>query len=291
MAIETTHLRKVYKKRKVVDDVSIRVERGEVVGLLGPNGAGKTTTFYMVVGLVRPNDGDILLDGKSISRLPMHQRARRGVGYLPQEASVFRKLTVEENILCVWQLRGVSRKDQKERLEAILEEFRITHIRHNKGFQLSGGERRRVEIARAVATNPSFLLLDEPFAGIDPIAVGGIKDMISYLRTRNIGVLITDHNVRETLAITDRAYILSEGRVVESGNTEHIANSEIARKYYLGDDFQLDVPTRPRRTEMDADHAGLMPLGTPTTPTSAPQTVLAVDPPPTTEPEAEDGTV
>jgi lipopolysaccharide export system ATP-binding protein len=246
MAIETSNLRKVYKKRHVVNDVSIRVERGEVVGLLGPNGAGKTTTFYMVVGLVRPNSGDIKLDGKSISRLPMHQRARRGVGYLPQEASVFRKLTVEENILAVWQLRGVSRKDQARRLEEILEEFRITHIRHNKGFQLSGGERRRVEIARAVATNPSFLLLDEPFAGIDPIAVGGIKDMISYLRTRNIGVLITDHNVRETLAITDRAYILSEGRVVESGDTETIANSEIARKYYLGDDFVLDIPTRVR---------------------------------------------
>jgi lipopolysaccharide export system ATP-binding protein len=246
VAIETANLRKVYKKRHVVNDVSIRVERGEVVGLLGPNGAGKTTTFYMVVGLVRPNAGDIKLDGKSISRLPMHQRARRGVGYLPQEASVFRKLTVEENILAVWQLRGVSRKDQARRLEEILEEFRITHIRHNKGFQLSGGERRRVEIARAVATNPSFLLLDEPFAGIDPIAVGGIKDMISHLRSRNIGVLITDHNVRETLAITDRAYILSEGRVVEAGDTETIANSEIARKYYLGDDFVLDVPHRHR---------------------------------------------
>jgi lipopolysaccharide export system ATP-binding protein len=279
--IETANLRKVYKKRHVVNDVSIRVDRGEVVGLLGPNGAGKTTTFYMVVGLVRPNSGDIKLDGKSISRLPMHQRARRGVGYLPQEASVFRKLTVEENILAVWQLRGVSRKDQARRLEEILDEFRISHIRHNKGFQLSGGERRRVEIARAVATNPSFLLLDEPFAGIDPIAVGGIKDMISYLRTRNIGVLITDHNVRETLAITDRAYILSEGRVVEAGDTETIANSEIARKYYLGDDFVLDLPTHRRApTTMASMEPAPEPAPTPTE-TPAPE------PPPEASPPAE----
>lgn len=239
MSIQTTSLIKTYRTRRVVNDVSIQVNRGEVVGLLGPNGAGKTTTFYMVVGLVRPNDGKITLDGEDVSHLPMHLRARKGIGYLAQEPSVFRKLSVEENLLAVWELLGIPKKEQKERLEELLEEFHITKIRKSKGSQLSGGERRRVEIARAMATNPSFLLLDEPFSGIDPLAISDIQKMIRQLKNRNLGVLITDHNVRDTLAITDRAYILSEGRIVEAGDPQHIANSEIARKFYLGEEFSL----------------------------------------------------
>ena len=239
MSIQTRSLIKTYRTRRVVNDVSIHVNRGEVVGLLGPNGAGKTTTFYMVVGLVRPNDGTITLDGEDVSHLPMHLRARKGIGYLAQEPSVFRKLSVEENLLAVWELLGIPKKEQKERLEELLEEFHITKIRKSKGSQLSGGERRRVEIARAMATNPSFLLLDEPFSGIDPLAISDIQKMIRQLKNRNLGILITDHNVRDTLAITDRAYILSEGRIVESGDPHHIANSEIARKFYLGEEFSL----------------------------------------------------
>ncbi len=239
MSIQTSSLIKTYRTRRVVNDVSIHVNRGEVVGLLGPNGAGKTTTFYMVVGLVRPNDGTITLDGEDVSHLPMHLRARKGIGYLAQEPSVFRKLSVEENLLAVWELLGIPKKEQKERLEELLEEFHITKIRKSKGSQLSGGERRRVEIARAMATNPSFLLLDEPFSGIDPLAISDIQKMIRQLKNRNLGVLITDHNVRDTLAITDRAYILSEGRIVEAGDPHHIANSEIARKFYLGEEFSL----------------------------------------------------
>jgi len=239
MSIQTTSLIKTYRTRRVVNDVSIQVNRGEVVGLLGPNGAGKTTTFYMVVGLVRPNDGAITLDGEDVSHLPMHLRARKGIGYLAQEPSVFRKLSVEENLLAVWELLGIPKKEQRERLEELLEEFHITKIRKSKGSQLSGGERRRVEIARAMATNPSFLLLDEPFSGIDPLAISDIQKMIRQLKNRNLGVLITDHNVRDTLAITDRAYILSEGRIVEAGDPQHIANSEIARKFYLGEEFSL----------------------------------------------------
>ncbi len=239
MSIQTTSLIKTYRTRRVVNDVSIQVNRGEVVGLLGPNGAGKTTTFYMVVGLVRPNDGQITLDGEDVSHLPMHLRARKGIGYLAQEPSVFRKLSVEENLLAVWELLGIPKKEQHERLEELLEEFHITKIRKSKGSQLSGGERRRVEIARAMATNPSFLLLDEPFSGIDPLAISDIQKMIRQLKNRNLGVLITDHNVRDTLAITDRAYILSEGRIVEAGDPQHIANSEIARKFYLGEEFSL----------------------------------------------------
>ncbi len=239
MSIQTASLIKSYRTRRVVNDVSIHVDRGEVVGLLGPNGAGKTTTFYMVVGLVRPNGGKITLDGEDVSHLPMHLRARKGIGYLAQEPSVFRKLSVEENLLAVWELLGISKKDQKLRLEELLEEFHITKIRKSKGSQLSGGERRRVEIARAMATNPSFLLLDEPFSGIDPLAISDIQRMIRQLKTRNLGILITDHNVRDTLAITDRAYILSEGRIVEAGDSQHIANSEIARKFYLGEEFSL----------------------------------------------------
>jgi lipopolysaccharide export system ATP-binding protein len=239
MSIQTNSLIKTYRTRRVVNDVSIQVNRGEVVGLLGPNGAGKTTTFYMVVGLVRPNDGTITLDGEDVSHLPMHLRARKGIGYLAQEPSVFRKLSVEENLLAVWELLGISKKDQHARLEELLEEFHITKIRKSKGSQLSGGERRRVEIARAMATNPSFLLLDEPFSGIDPLAISDIQKMIRQLKNRNLGILITDHNVRDTLAITDRAYILSEGRIVEAGDPQHIANSEIARKFYLGEEFSL----------------------------------------------------
>lgn len=237
--IETQNLIKTYRQRRVVNDVSINVNRGEVVGLLGPNGAGKTTTFYMVTGLVRPNDGDIRLDGESVAALPMHMRARKGIGYLAQEPSVFRKLTVEENLLAVWELLGLKRAEQKERLEELLDEFHIQKIRKSKGFQLSGGERRRVEIARAMATNPSFLLLDEPFSGIDPLAISDIQKMIRQLKSRNLGILITDHNVRDTLAITDRAYILAEGKIVVQGTPDFIANNELARKFYLGEEFSL----------------------------------------------------
>lgn len=237
--IETKNLIKSYRQRRVVNDVSINVDRGEVVGLLGPNGAGKTTTFYMVTGLVRPNDGDICLDGESVAALPMHMRARKGIGYLAQEPSVFRKLSVEENLLAVWELLGLARAEQKQRLEELLDEFHIQKIRKSKGYQLSGGERRRVEIARAMATNPSFLLLDEPFSGIDPLAISDIQKMIRQLKSRNLGILITDHNVRDTLAITDRAYILAEGKIVVQGTPEFIANNELARKFYLGEEFSL----------------------------------------------------
>ncbi|MBO9539870.1 Lipopolysaccharide export system ATP-binding protein LptB [compost metagenome] len=237
--IETKNLIKTYRQRRVVNDVSINVNRGEVVGLLGPNGAGKTTTFYMVTGLVRPNEGAITLDGEDVSQLPMHLRARKGIGYLAQEPSVFRKLTVEQNLLAVWELLGIKKAQQKERLEELLDEFHIQKIRKSKGMQLSGGERRRVEIARAMATNPSFLLLDEPFSGIDPLSISDIQKMIRQLKNRNIGILITDHNVRDTLAITDRAYILAEGRIVVQGSPDFIANNELARKFYLGEEFSL----------------------------------------------------
>lgn len=237
--IETKGLIKSYGGRRVVNGVNIRVQQGEVVGLLGPNGAGKTTTFYMVVGLVKPNKGNVLFENKRISRLPMHKRARLGISYLPQEASVFRKLTVEENIKAVWQLLKVPRAEQRTRIDELLNEFNLNHVRKSKGHQLSGGERRRVEIARAVATNPSFLLLDEPFSGIDPIAVAGIKEMIVHLQKRNIGILITDHNVQETLGITDWAYILTRGNVIVSGPSGEVGNNELARRYYLGSEFQF----------------------------------------------------
>jgi lipopolysaccharide export system ATP-binding protein len=239
MSIVTENLVKQYRHRRVVNEVSIHVERGEIVGLLGPNGAGKTTTFYMVVGLVKPNGGRVIVDGENIAHLPMHLRARKGLGYLAQEPSVFRKLSVEENLLAVWELLRVPKAEQKRRLDDLIEEFRLQKIRKSKGFQLSGGERRRVEIARALATNPSFLLLDEPFSGIDPLAIADIKSMLRQLKARNIGLLITDHNVRDTLTITDRAYIISEGKVIDAGDPTHIANSEIARKFYLGEDFSL----------------------------------------------------
>ncbi len=239
MSIETNKLIKYYRSRRVVNEVSIRVNRGEIVGLLGPNGAGKTTTFYMVVGLIRPNGGDITLDGEPISHLPMHLRARRGIGYLAQEPSVFRKLTVEENILAVWQVKNVPKNEQRARLGELLEEFNLTKVAKNKGSQLSGGERRRVEIARAMAINPSFLLLDEPFSAIDPLTVAELQKMIRRLKDKNLGILITDHNVRETLGVVDYAHILSSGEVVVSGSPESIAQSDIARRHYLGEEFRM----------------------------------------------------
>lgn len=233
------HLRKAYKSRTVVHDISLSIKSGEVVGLLGPNGAGKTTSFYMIVGLVALDAGKISLDGKDLSRLPIHQRARLGLSYLPQEASIFRKLTVEENILAVLELQGLSEDEMQLKLESLLEELHITHIRESIAISLSGGERRRVEIARCLATNPDFILLDEPFAGIDPIAVIDIQKIIHLLTARNIGVLITDHNVRETLGICDRAYIVNQGRVFASGIPSEIVNNESVREVYLGKDFRL----------------------------------------------------
>ncbi len=231
---------KSYRRRRVVDEVSLDVRPGEIVGLLGPNGAGKTTTFYMIVGLIRPDDGQVMLNGADVTHLPMYKRARLGVGYLPQEPSVFRKLTVEENILAILETNGgYGREARKKRARALMEELNIYHIRRSKGFSLSGGERRRVEISRALATSPSFILLDEPFAGIDPIVVIDIQNMVTQLRDRGIGVLVTDHNVRETLRIVDRAYIINEGEILESGKPEAIAQSKRARQLYLGERFSL----------------------------------------------------
>ncbi len=223
----------------MVDGVSLNIKRGEIVGLLGPNGAGKTTTFYMIVGLVRPQSGRVLLDGQDITGMPMYQRARHGIGYLAQEASVFRKLSVSENILLVLEMAGIARKARKEKLDQLLDELRIGHVKDHKGYMLSGGERRRAEIARTLAMSPAFMLLDEPFTGVDPIAINDIQDIIAELRTKNIGILITDHNVRETLAITDRAYIISDGQVRTSGLSADLPNDPIARKYYLGDRFAV----------------------------------------------------
>lgn len=230
---------KAFKARKVVDGVSFQVEAGSIVGLLGPNGAGKTTSFYMVVGLVTADAGEILLGDQSISNLPMFQRARIGLSYLPQEASIFRRLTVRENLLVALEAQGVSGMHKTEKLESLLAEFNIKHIRDSYGYSLSGGERRRVEIARALAGEPKFLLLDEPFAGIDPIAVGDIQQIIRQLKAKGIGVLITDHNVRETLGICDYAYIMKDGRVQVEGLADEVANSELARKFYLGENFRL----------------------------------------------------
>jgi lipopolysaccharide export system ATP-binding protein len=239
MFIETNSLRKSYNGREVVKGISIRVDRGTVVGLLGPNGAGKTTTFYMIVGLVRPDAGTVVIEGNDVTHMPMYQRSGFGIGYLPQEASVFRKLTVEENLLAMLETTKLSRPEQRKKAESLMKEFRITHVRRNKGIELSGGERRRVEIARALTTDPNFLLLDEPFTGIDPISLGELQEMIGYLKERGIGVLITDHNVRETLAIVDHAYIVNEGEVLIAGDSQTIIDSEIARKFYLGDNFYL----------------------------------------------------
>ena len=232
-------LRKVYRGRSVVDGVDLQLNQGEIVGLLGPNGAGKTTSFYMIVGFISPDAGKVYLDGQDISRLPMYKRARKGIGYLPQESSIFRKLSVEDNIMAILQGRKLKRSERKERMEELLELMGVTHIRKSYGYQLSGGERRRVEIARALVTEPKFILLDEPFAGIDPIAVADLQEVVGQLRDRGLGVLITDHNVRETLNITDRAYILFEGRIELSGNAEEIVQSDKARAIYLGESFRL----------------------------------------------------
>ena len=239
MIIETKNLVKIYGQRKVVNNVSLQVEQGTIVGLLGPNGAGKTTTFYMVVGIAKPDSGTVMLDGEDISQLSMYQRARRGIGYLPQEASIFRKMTVEENLLSILETTSLSHEEQLKKMEDLLEEFDINHVRKSVGTALSGGERRRVEIARSLATDPAFILLDEPFAGIDPIAVADIQNMIAHLAKRGIGILITDHNVRETLSIVDKAYILASGEVLLHGDSESIANDPVARKYYLGENFKM----------------------------------------------------
>lgn len=238
--LEAKHLQKSYKGRQVVKDISLKVSQGEIVGLLGPNGAGKTTSFYMVVGLIKADGGQVLLNNQDITRLPMHGRARAGLGYLPQEASVFRKLSVEENLLAILELRPeLNKKQRLETADQLLEEFSITHIRKNKGMSLSGGERRRVEIARALASDPAFILLDEPFAGVDPISVAEIMNIIRHLQTRNLGVLITDHNVRDTLAICERAYIVSAGSLIAQGNSEQILSDPLVRKVYLGEQFKL----------------------------------------------------
>jgi lipopolysaccharide export system ATP-binding protein len=239
MILRAEHLIKKYKKRTVVNNVSVEVKQGEIVGLLGPNGAGKTTSFYMIVGLIKPNEGTIFLDDENITGLPMYQRAKRGIGYLAQEASVFRQLTVEENILAPLEMRDIPKKDRKEKVEKLLEEFSLTHVRKNLGMVLSGGERRRTEIARALAVDPSFVLLDEPFAGVDPIAVEEIQGIVARLKKKNIGILISDHNVDETLSITDRAYLMVEGKLFKVGTAEELANDPLVRKVYLGQNFQL----------------------------------------------------
>ena len=239
MVITTDNLVKIYNTRHVVDGVSISVEQGSVVGLLGPNGAGKTTTFYMIVGIEKPDAGTVMLDGKDISAMPMYERARAGIGYLPQEGSIFSKMTVEDNIMAILETTDLNASEIEAKMNALLDEFRLNHVRKSEGKALSGGERRRVEIARALATDPAFILLDEPFAGIDPIAVADIQGMIAHLAQRGIGVLITDHNVRETLSIVDKAYILAEGHILLHGDSETIANDPVARKYYLGDNFSM----------------------------------------------------
>jgi lipopolysaccharide export system ATP-binding protein len=239
ISIRTEGLVKSFRRRRVVNGISIEVSQGEVVGLLGQNGAGKTTTFYMVVGLLRPDSGRVFLGDRNISGLPMFRRARAGVGYLPQEASVFRKLTVEQNLLVILENHRMSRKERWQRIEALLDEFNLVHLRRHRAEVLSGGERRRVEIARALATEPKFILLDEPFTGVDPIEVGAIQEMVLDLKQRNIGVLITDHNVRETLATTDRSYIVKDGQIIASGTSDEIAADPMARRYYLGQDFRL----------------------------------------------------
>jgi lipopolysaccharide export system ATP-binding protein len=239
MILRTENLVKKYGARLVNNNVSYQVEQGEIVGLLGPNGAGKTTSFYMAVGLVKPNSGKVFLDDKDITDLPMYKRARLGLGYLAQEASVFRSLTVEENIRAVLEMTDLSKSDQKAKVEELLEEFHLQHVRKSKGMVLSGGERRRTEIARSLAVDPKFILLDEPFAGVDPIAVEDIQSIVAKLKTKNIGILITDHNVNETLSITDRAYLLFEGKILKQGSAEELAEDEQVRRVYLGQNFEL----------------------------------------------------
>jgi lipopolysaccharide export system ATP-binding protein len=240
LTLKGENLKKVYKKRTVVNKVSVQVQQGEVVGLLGPNGAGKTTTFYMIVGMIKPNDGEVFLDNSKITDEPMYKRAKMGVGYLPQEASVFRKLSVEENIMAVLQMTGLSSNEKTDKQEKLLEELGLVHVRKTLGFQLSGGERRRCEIARALATDPKFILLDEPFAGVDPIAVEDIMTIVANLKHRGIGILITDHNVHETLSIVDRAYILINGQIFKEGTAHELAEDQDVRKLYLGEKFKLD---------------------------------------------------
>jgi lipopolysaccharide export system ATP-binding protein len=239
MKLYTEHIRKSYRGRTVVNGVSVEVNQGEIVGLLGPNGAGKTTSFYMIVGLVRPDEGKVFLDDTEITKAPMYKRAQMGIGYLPQEVSVFRKLSVEDNIMAILEMTDLNKAQRQEKLERLLEEFHLTHVRKNLGNRLSGGEKRRTEIARALATDPKFVLLDEPFAGVDPIAVEDIQAIISELKKRNIGILITDHNVQETLSITDRAYLLFEGSILKSGTAEELASDEQVRRVYLGQNFVL----------------------------------------------------
>lgn len=240
LTLQSKNLKKVYKKRTVVNDVSVSVKQGEVVGLLGPNGAGKTTTFYMIVGMITPNHGKVYLEDTEITKEPMYKRAKKGIGYLPQEASVFRRLSVEDNIMAVLQLMDYTAAERKSEVERLLEELNITHIRKSLGFQLSGGERRRTEIARALASKPSFILLDEPFAGVDPIAVEDIMSIVHNLKHKGIGILITDHNVHETLSIVDRAYILINGQIFKEGTADYLADDEEVRKLYLGVNFKLD---------------------------------------------------
>ncbi len=239
MQLKAEKLIKIYKKRTVVKNISLHVNQGEIVGLLGPNGAGKTTTFYMMVGLIRPNQGKIYLDSKNITKMPMYKRSQQGIAYLAQEPSIFRSLTVEENILAVLEMKKLDKKAQQEKMESLLEEFSLTHVRKNLGIVLSGGERRRTEIARSLAINPYFVLLDEPFAGVDPIAVEEIQIIISKLKNKNIGILITDHNVNETLSITDRAYLMFQGQLLKSGSAEELAKDEQVKKVYLGQQFEL----------------------------------------------------
>jgi lipopolysaccharide export system ATP-binding protein len=239
MKLRAEGIEKSYKGRKVVKGISLDVTQGEIVGLLGPNGAGKTTSFYMIVGLIKPNAGAIFLDNEEITTFPMYRRAQKGIGYLAQEASVFRKLSVEDNILSVLQMTTLSKTAQKEKMESLLEEFGLNHIRKNRGDLLSGGERRRTEIARALATDPKFVLLDEPFAGVDPVAVEDIQRIVAHLKKKNIGILITDHNVQETLAITDKTYLMFEGSILKAGTPEELAEDEMVRKVYLGQNFEL----------------------------------------------------
>jgi len=239
MKLKAENLIKAYKGRKVVKGISVEVNQGEIVGLLGPNGAGKTTSFYMIVGLIKPNSGTIFLDKTNITKFPMYKRAQNGIGYLAQEASVFRKLSIEDNIMSVLQLTKYSKKEREMKMESLIEEFSLGHIRKSRGDLLSGGERRRTEIARALATDPKFILLDEPFAGVDPVAVEDIQRIVAQLKNKNIGILITDHNVQETLAITDRTYLMFEGSILKHGQPEELAEDEMVRKVYLGQNFEL----------------------------------------------------
>jgi lipopolysaccharide export system ATP-binding protein len=238
--LRSEELVKIYKKRKVVNKASVEVSKGEIIGLLGPNGAGKTTTFYMITGMIKPESGKVFLDNEEITTVPMYQRAKMGIGYLPQEASIFRRLTVEDNLMAVLEMTKLNKEERKEKVERLLDELSIGHLRKSKGFQLSGGERRRTEIARSLATDPSFILLDEPFAGVDPIAVEDIMNIVANLKNRGIGVLITDHNVHETLSIVDKAYILIDGIIFKQGSADELASDEEVKKLYLGEKFKMD---------------------------------------------------